>query len=255
MSKVFGSEYAGAYDTLYKEKDYDSECALLEKIFRQYSQAPVHTVLDLGCGTGNHALRLAAKDYEVTGVDLSSDMLRAASAKARERGLAIRFQECDMCRLQLPGTFDACVIMFAALGYQIENENVLAALRGVRQHLRAGGILVFDVWYGPAVLAQRPGERTRVIKTVDGMLLRSSNGRLDTYRQLCAVDYRVWHIRDRQLQDETQETHQMRYFFPQELKLFLQVAGFELLRLGAFPDLEQVPDETTWNIMAVARAI
>jgi hypothetical protein len=53
----------------------------------------------------------------------------------------------------------------------------------------------------------------------------------------------------------TDETHVMRYFFPQELRLLLNCAGLRLLRLGAFPDVDRQPDDTTWNVMAVARAV
>ena len=54
---------------------------------------------------------------------------------------------------------------------------------------------------------------------------------------------------------ETKEDHQMRYFFPQELKLFLQVSNLELIKLGAFPKWEKDPDETTWNIFGIAKSI
>jgi len=53
---------------------------------------------------------------------------------------------------------------------------------------------------------------------------------------------------------ESEERHVMRYFFPLELDLFLKSSGFRLLRLGAFPELERDPDETTWNVMVVAQA-
>ena len=54
---------------------------------------------------------------------------------------------------------------------------------------------------------------------------------------------------------ETEESHKMRYFFPLELELFLKCAGFKLIRLGAFPEFDRDPDETTWNVLGVARAV
>ena len=63
MTESFGPEYADAYDALYADKDYDAECDLLERIFRRVGR-PVRTVLDLGCGTGAHAVRLAQRGYE-----------------------------------------------------------------------------------------------------------------------------------------------------------------------------------------------
>ena len=66
------------------------------------------------------------------------------------------------------GKFDAALMMFAVLGYQVENDDVLAALRTARRHLEPGGLFIFDVWYGPAVLHQRPSERVKIIPGRDG---------------------------------------------------------------------------------------
>ncbi len=255
MSQIFGQTYANAYDRLYGEKDYDGETALLATIFQKYSARPVRNILDLGCGTGNHALRLATKGFQVLGVDRSADMLRIAEEKANERKIPLRLRQADLRELALGETFDAVLMMFAVLGYQVENADVLRALRTARWHLHENGILVFDIWYGPAVLAQRPGDRVRTIGANGATLLRTSSSKLNVRRQVCSVDFRIWHIADGRILEESSEGHPMRYFFPQELELFLQMAGFRLLRLGAFPDFDHDPDETTWNAMIVADAI
>ncbi len=253
----FDSAYSRAYDALYREKDYAAECDLLERIFREQAEGGVASVLDLGCGTGNHSLPLAARGYDVVGVDRSPGMLEQARAKAG--GLtggpaAPRFVDSDLRDLELDTTFDAVLLMFAVLGYQLGNDDVLAALRTARRHTRPGGLLVFDVWYGPAVLSQRPGERVKVNDTSGGKLIRATSGRLDVDRHLCEVSYTLWQISDQRLVEESTERHGMRYFFPQELRLFLDLSGFERLRLTAFPSTTEPCDDTTWNALAVARA-
>jgi SAM-dependent methyltransferase len=253
MSDPFGQQYANAYDTLYRDKDYDGEAALLQRIFEQYGPHPVRRVLDLGCGTGNHSLRLAKLGYEVTGVDRSADMLGLARQKADEQHLSVRFQHSAIGNLALGETFDAALLMFAVLSYQHTNDDVLAALHTARSHLTAGGLLVFDVWYGPAVLTERPGERIRIIESNGQSTLRATSGTLDTRQHLCRVDYRLWQISGEMLTSHASESHWMRYFFPKELELFLSLTDFELLRLGAFPDINRDPDDTTWNTMAVAK--
>jgi hypothetical protein len=57
------------------------------------------------------------------------------------------------------------------------------------------------------------------------------------------------------LLSETEQEHVVRYFFPLELDMFLESAGFKLLRLGAFPEFERDPDENSWNALAAARAV
>lgn len=54
---------------------------------------------------------------------------------------------------------------------------------------------------------------------------------------------------------ETKECHSVRYFFPLELALFLECSGFAPIQLGAFPEFDRSPDETTWNVLGVARAV
>ncbi len=255
MSEVFGSAYAAAYDRLYCEKDYAAECDFIELAFKRHRAAPVRTILDLGCGTGNHAIPLAERGYAVTGVDRSLEMLQAGRAKLGSRRCELIFQQGDVRSLNLGQTFDAVLMMFAVLGYQPENADVIAALRTARRHLSPGGLLLLDVWYGPAVLAQRPQERKRVIQTSEGTILRTAAGQLDVRRHLCAVSIRLQQLRDEELTGETQEEHLMRFFFPREVELFLEVAGFRLRCLSSFPSLDEEPDENTWNVFVVAEAV
>jgi SAM-dependent methyltransferase len=247
---VFGQDYAAAYDTLYKEKDYPAECDLVERVFRTYGQGPVGKILDLGCGTGGHAITLAQRGYDVLGVDRAPDML----ARARARGGQARFAEGAIDSFSVDEQFDAVLMMFAVLGYQVANSELRAGLRTVRQHLRPNGLFLCDFWYGPAVLAERPSERVRVIDTEDGQLIRAASGVLDARRDACLVRYHIWQIARGQVVSDTREEHLMRYFFEPELELLLAEAGLDLLRLGAFPELDREPDERTWNAALVARA-
>jgi SAM-dependent methyltransferase len=248
----FAADYASAYDLIYADKAYDQEVELLERIFEMYGQGAVRSILDLGCGTGGHAIPLAQHGYTVVGVDRSPAMV----AQARERAPslpALTFEQGDLRTLDLGRSFDVVLMMFAVLGYQLENADVSAALASAYRHTSPGGLLFFDVWYGPAVLTERPSPRIKVSELPNGQLLRVANGELDVRHQACHVSYRVWRIEDEHLVGDTRELHTMRYFFPLELELLLQQAGFELLRLGSFPELEKEPDTSTWNVCVVAR--
>jgi SAM-dependent methyltransferase len=250
-SAVFGRTYAAAYDDLYRDKDYLAECDLIERVFASYGQGRVQRVLDLGCGTGGHTVLLAQRGYQVVGVDRSAEMLELA----RGRGGSARFELGDLGTLDLREAFDAALMMFAVLGYQVGNADVQAALATARRHLQPGGLFFCDFWYGPAVLAQRPSERVKVIDSTQGQLIRVASGELDARRDVCTVRYHVWQIEAGRVLAEVREHHPMRYFFAPELELLLAGAGFELVRLGAFPNLDDEPTESTWNVALVARAI
>jgi SAM-dependent methyltransferase len=256
MTELFGPGYADAYDVLYQDKDYAGECKLIDRLLEAYGNGPVRTVLDLGCGTGSHVLALAQQGYEVVGVDRSVGMIESARRKAISQQIngKANFYQDDIRSVQLERAFDASIMMFAVLGYQLENRDVLAALRTARKHLQPGGLFIFDVWYGPAVLREGPSERIKVIPAERCQILRVASGELDIQRHLCKVSYRLWKIEGERLVGQTEETHRMRYFFPLELDLFLESSGFIPVRLGAFPDFDRDPDTTTWNVLALARA-
>jgi SAM-dependent methyltransferase len=258
-NQTFGDVYAGVYDSLYQDKDYEAECDLLETVFRRFEQSPTQSLLDLGCGTGNHSLRLAQRGFAVTGVDRSPEMLAEARQKCAQAldttALKVNFLEGDLRDFRTPQTFDAALMMFAVLGYQVENEDVLAALQTARKAVKLDGLLVLDVWYGPAVLVMRPGDRVKIIPTEAGKILRAASGELDTRHQTCTVRYHLWRLEGNTLTNEAIEEHTMRYFFARELEFFFQQAGLKLESLTSFPDLERQPDETTWNVLAVGRAV
>lgn len=249
---AFSSLYAETYDALYREKDYDREVELVEQLVREHGSGEARTILDLGCGTGNHAIRLAERGYDVVGVERSAAMLELAREKAESAG--VELHQADVRDFELGRGVDAVLMLFAVLGYQTEDDDALAALATARRHLRPGGLLVFDVWYGPAVLHERPSTRFSRIPLEQGELLRAVTPELDPIRQLCRVRYDLWRVEGERILEAAQEEHVMRFFFPNELRLLLSQSGFELVRLSAFPEIDAEPDEMTWNVVGVGRA-
>ncbi len=251
---LYGEAYANEYDELYSEKDYQAECDLIEQTFRQFGKGEVRSVVDFGCGTGNHSIPLALRGYNVTGVDLSAEMLRVARQKSVDAGVSINWTIGDIRNTHVDGPFDAGLFMFSVLGYLLPNEDVMAALTTARRHIHTGGILIFDVWYGPAVLSIKPSDRAKVVPTFGGKVIRMVTPRLDVRRHICEVHYHLWRLTGDHVDAETEELHPVRYFFPMELELMLSQSGFVLSSLTAFPTLDCPADETTWNVFGVAQA-
>jgi SAM-dependent methyltransferase len=252
MSGAFGAAYAAAYDALYAAKDYPGEARWLADVFETFSTEPVRRVLDLGCGTGSHAIALAELGYRVTGVDRSPAMLAIAASRPGAATLPVTWACRDIRDLHVDGRFDAAVMMFNVAGYLADESDLHAALAGVRRALRPGGLLVFDAWFGPAVLKQRPAPKTRRFRTGSQELVRTATPALDLLAQTCTVHYRIAHNAS-SAASLSHEEHRIRFFFPGELRLLLVGAGLELVRLGQWPSLECDPDEESWSITVVAR--
>lgn len=254
--QVFGAEYAGHYDLFYADKNYAAECDFLEEVFRRYSPEPVHSILDLGCGTGGHALLLARRGYQVAGVDRSEAMLVAARAKAAACHVDSRltFHQGDIRTLDLGQTYDVVIAMFAVMSYMTANADLAAALNTIRHHLRPGGLLVFDAWFGPGVLSDRPAVRYKVVQAGDERAFRFVQPTLDVVTQTVDVSYKVMRIHGDRIVEETDEVHAMRFFFAQEVDHHLHCAGFRLLNLCPFLELDADLGEHVWNMTAVAEA-
>jgi SAM-dependent methyltransferase len=250
---VFG-EYAQFYDILYGDKDYEAECDFLEEIFRRYAQGPMQTVLDLGCGTGGHVFPLMRRGYRVTGIDRSQDMLAIAQGKVTDRSPVPVFRQGDIRDVDLEQKFDAVIAMFAVMSYMTSNEDLLAALRTARRHLRPGGLFAFDAWFGPAVLTQKPTDRCKIIDRDGERIVRFVHPELRILDHVVEVNYHVLRLREKQVADETSETHSMRFLFPQEIGHYLDESGFRLRNLSPFlrPD-DQLTDQD-WNMAVVAEA-
>jgi SAM-dependent methyltransferase len=257
MTEVFGRDYADAYDVIYRNKDYEGEVNLIERVLVCHGLGGPRPVLDLGCGTGNHALPLARRGHAVAGVDRSSGMLARARAKALAETFAspLEFHLADIRELDLGQRFEAVLMMFTVLGYQFDDTDLTAALATVRRHLEPDGLFVFDVWNGRAVLADRPRERCVTVTDGPISITRKTSAELDIPRHLCRVRFDLERSDADGKVEEWREEHVMRYYFEEELELVLRQNQLKLLRLRRFPDNEAPADEWAWNVIGVASAL
>jgi len=102
--------------------------------------------LEVACGTGSHAEILAAKGYEVTGVDISEDVLRVARDKVKRRA---RFVRGDMRDLDatVEGRFDAAVCLFSSISYNLTLADLRRTIKGLFDRLDIPGVVVFDTHF------------------------------------------------------------------------------------------------------------
>jgi len=249
--KVFGN-YARFYDFIYKEKDYEKECDFLEILFSRYASSSIKDILDLGCGTGGHALLLSQRGYSVVGIDLSDEMLTEARRKSNEYSL--KFLKRDIRSLDLGRTFDAVISMFAVISYMTSNHDLISSFRRARKHLNHGGLFIFDVWFGPAVLTNRPGDRFKIVDVGEERIIRLAHSELDIISNIVNVHYKMLRISGKKVVDEVDEVHSVRFLFPQELTYYLEVAGFELRALFPFLHPDETMNENDWNVTVVSIA-
>lgn len=230
---VFG-KYSSYYNLLYKDKDYAGEAEYIHNLIQKHSPG-AKSILDLGCGTGRHDLLLAEKGYSVTGVDQSEEMLAVANSQLSTLNFQpsiVSFTQGDIRNVRLNETFDVVISLFHVMSYQITNEDLNAAFETVKVHLKKGGIFIFDFWYGPAVLTDKPAVRAKRLEDEDIFVTRIAEPVTHPNENIVDVNYHVF-IRDKASDrvDEIKESHRMRYLFKPEIEFFCTKNGLKITEI------------------------
>jgi SAM-dependent methyltransferase len=131
------------YDQLYHFLDYEAAAARVRARLRE-AHPEARTLLDVGCGTGRHLEHLAG-DYEVSGLDLSPELLAAARARCP----TVSLYEGDMTGFDLGTTFDVITCLFSAIAYVRTLENLRRSLATFARHLNPGGVVLVEPWFTP----------------------------------------------------------------------------------------------------------
>ncbi len=138
------SDFAYIYDKLMNQDiNYEKWADYIENIFDMYGVNP-ELVCDLACGTGNITIPLAKRGYDMTGVDISEDMLNAAREKSQ--GLDILYLNQSITRLDLYGTMGAFLCMIDGLNYVITPKLLEYAFKRMKTcFMDPGALFIFDI--------------------------------------------------------------------------------------------------------------
>lgn len=138
------SDFAYVYDSLmHSDIDYEKWADYIENLFDMYGVNP-DLVCDLACGTGNITIPLARRGYNMTGVDISEDMLSIAREKAD--GLDILFLNQSMTNLDLYGTMGAFLCMIDGINYILPPKSLLKLFTRIKTcFIDKGGLFIFDI--------------------------------------------------------------------------------------------------------------
>lgn len=244
--------YAKFYDLLYKDKDYATEARFVRELLAKHGTRE-GSLLELGSGTGRHALHLADAGFAVAGYDLSPAMVATANQLMPKFATNITFDQGDVRTLRTGRTYTAVVSLFHVASYQTENCDLLAMFRTAATHLSRDGLFVFDCWYGPGVLTIPPTVRIKRLEDESCEITRIAEPQIDVHRNVVHVSYTVF-VRNK-LDDSYQvirETHPMRYLFEPEIRFLLAQAELELVDSLEW-QTDHRPELHTWQSVFVAR--
>ena len=223
------ANYAKTYDTESFTAGTVGEVDFLEK---ELDGDKTKSILDIGCGTGRHAIELAGRGYSVTGIDLSAAQLDRARQKAKEAGVRVEFRQLNACSLPFKNEFDFA-IMLCEGGFSLQETDALnfSILEGAERALRSPGKLIFS-----ALNALYPLYHN----LKDFMNEGQSGVRTDkcTFDPMTFRDHATITFADDDGKTSTLETDE-RYYAPSEISWYLNSLGFKKssihgCRLGSF---------------------
>lgn len=247
-------DYAYYYNAFYQDKDYREEAKQIDVLIKKYGTNIVK-IINYGCGTGKHDIELSRLGYHCTGIDLSPLMVNIAQENVKNENLSIDFSVADIRNYEAKKTYDAVISLFHVMSYQNSNQDILAAFRAARKALDKGGLFIFDVWYGPGVLSDKPEVRVKEINNDRYKLIRIARPIMHDKTDVVDVCYQVFVIDKKSKEIKTiEEVHSMRYFFRPELEMMLEKTGFELVDNLDCGTLKETSYDS-WTSYFVAKAV
>jgi len=227
----FFENYAEKYDAEEFTKGTVGECDFIEQEINYNKRAKI---LDVGCGTGRHAIELAGRGYDVTGIDMSESQLQRARQKASAQALNINFQKHDARESHFIGMFDL-VIMLCEGGFALmeTDEMNFQILKHAANALKPNGKLIFTTLNGLFPLFHSVKDFLAQEKEDGGAVYRDNTFDLMTFR-----DHNITEIID-DSGNKISLTCNERYYVPSEIIWLLKSLGFKTVdifaaKLGAF---------------------
>lgn len=248
-------DYAYYYNLFYGDKDYAAEANTIKSIIEQYGKQNVtKRIFNIGCGTGRHDVVLNKLGYKVHGIDLSSEMINIAKSHVAGSNDFI-YEVQDARNFAVKEPCDIIISLFHVMSYQNTNQDLSKVFNCVNKALNSGGLFVFDAWYGPGVLSDRPSVRVKRVEDRENFFVRIAEPVMYPNENIVSVHYDVNVINklDGKIK-QISETHNMRYFFKPEIEELLIQNGLKLLECIDCNTLK-TPDFNSWTVYFIVEKL
>ncbi|MGT2650698.1 class I SAM-dependent DNA methyltransferase [Streptococcus troglodytae] len=241
-------KFAAVYDSIMDDSLYDQ---WTDFSLRHFPKKKSAKLLELACGTGIQSIRFKQAGFDVTGLDLSQDMLNLARKRAEAADLDIPFIQGNMLELSHLDQFDLVTCYSDSLCYMEDEVALGDVFEQVYAHLNSGGIFIFDVHSTYQMDEVFPGYAYHENAEDFAMLW-------DTYRD--EAPHSVVHELTFFIQDDDgrftryDEVHEERTYDLLTYDILLEQAGFKTVKVYAdFTDDTPKEDSKRWFFVAEKR--
>ncbi len=238
---MFEDELAEFYDLMRRYRNYDLECSFADEIIQ--SRCPnAKNILDIFCGTGEHALRMAQRGYVVTGVDASQDMIAVAQGKNDTARVPVNYQCSDIAALEAAGQYDAAYCLGYTFLYMLSHTDVRNFFEMVHNALVPGGVFLVDFINGWSLM-DGPGRDKRFHQSEEVRILQLEEVEVRKQQRLLHVEYCYLIDRDDGRIKTVFSEEDLRIFFDDEVQSLMAACGFSDVK--SYGDYSAIDSEST----------
>ncbi len=242
------SELAEYYFTIEEAgRKFSDEISFLREQFKRHK---INTVVDMGCGTGEHVKELFALGFKPMGVDASPKMLEIA----KERYPYCEFTEGKMEEFYIKQAVDSVICLFGTFNYLLEDEVVLDFLRNCQKNLKQAGLLVLEIWNSDPIhrIKRKPITTVSNVRQGDTAIRRNRGFRMTREDDISIVEVNyIYNLNQKDLKDK----HTMRVFSYPQVEKFLHAAKFEILNVfGSYTEEKYLKTGARMIILAKKRS-
>ena len=242
--KNYKKLYSNTYDIFNKDKKYKEEAKFINQIIQKYKKNS-KSILELGSGTGSHAVFLSKK-YNYTGVEKSSEMIKIY----KEKKIKAKIFKQDIRKLKLNKKYDVIIALFCVMVYLTNIKEFIKTLKNVHKHLNKDGLFIFYFWYTPAVNSIKPQITYNVKKKGNNQFERIAVPKIVNSKRIDVV-YK-FNLNLRKKMYKFIETHKVRHFSLNDIKKYSVESKLKPIHYCEIVTKKK-PSKLTWKILTVLK--
>ena len=248
--------YANYYDELYKDKNYKKETNFVIKNLKK-NKKKIKTILEIGCGTGNHAIFLAKSGFSVVGIDSSKKMIEVANKKKNNLNIFLKkkliFKNINALEFKTKKKFDAVIMLFHVFNFLNSKKKITKFVNKIFNTIKFSGILLFDFINADCAIKNKPKITEKEIKTKLYFLKRSTKPILNLKKRNLKIIFKIFvNFYFIKKQIKFLETHNLSIFSKNQYVNFFN-NRFKLLRIGPWLNMSSNLTNNHWNGYAVLK--
>ena len=243
------SNLASVYDLLNDEYDYNKYADFLDSEIKANEKVKSSLVLDLACGTGKITFAMRERGYDMTGVDLSEEMLSVARDICYEKDINDILWLCqDMREFELYGTVDACACCLDSINYLTKISDVKRCFSLVHNYLIPDGVFIFDV-NTPYRFENVYGSNDYILE--DECYLLAWRNEYNEKSRICKFYLSIFEENEDGSYERNDEVQLEKCYSMKQIKSALTECGFEIIKVYGDLDKNDATDNNEkWYFVA-----